>query len=42
MLVKDFIAASSYDYIDIVMDGQLVESYDKEDGTYQEQADPKM
>lgn len=42
MLVKDFIAASSYDYINIVMDGQLVESYDKEDGTYIEHADARI
>ena len=42
MLVKNFIATSSYDYIDIVMDGELVESYDKEDGTCLEHADARI
>lgn len=42
MLVKDFIAASNYDYVDIVMDGQLVESYDKEDGTCLEYANARV
>lgn len=38
MLVKDFILASTYDYIDIVRDGELVETYDKENSTYIENA----
>lgn len=42
MLVKDFVAISSYDYINILIDGELVESYDKEDGTYIEHADARI
>ena len=38
MLVKDFILASTYDYIDIVKDGELVETYDRENSTYIENA----
>lgn len=38
MLVKDFVKVSTYDYIDIVMDGELVETYDRENSTYIENA----
>lgn len=38
MLVKDFVMVSTYDYIDIVRDGELVETYDKENSTYIENA----
>ena len=38
MLVKDFVMVSTYDYIDIVRDGELVETYDRENSTYIENA----
>ena len=38
MLVKDFVLVSSYDYINILLDGELVESYDRETGTCLEYA----
>ena len=38
MLVKDFVMVSTYDYINIVMDGELVENYDRENSTYIENA----
>ena len=42
MLVKDFVAVSSYDYINILIDGELVESYDREVGSYLEYASAKI
>lgn len=42
MLVKDFIAVSSYDYVNILIDGELVESYDREAGSYLEYANAKI
>ena len=42
MLVKDFIAASSYDYVNILIDGELVESYDREAGSCLEYANAKI
>lgn len=42
MLVKDFIAVSSYDYVNILIDGELVESYDREAGSYLEYANAKV
>lgn len=38
MLVKDFVMVSTYDYINIIMDGELVETYDRENSTYIENA----
>ena len=38
MLVKDFVAVSNYDYINILLDGELVESYDRELGSCLEYA----
>lgn len=38
MLVKDFVMVNTYDYIDIVRDGELVETYDRENSTYIENA----
>ena len=42
MLVKDFVAVSSYDYINILIDGELVESYDGEAGSYLEYTNAKI
>ena len=42
MLVKDFIAVSSYDYVNILIDGELVESYDREEGSCLEYASAKV
>lgn len=33
MLVKEFILVSTYDYINIVLDGELIETYDRELGS---------
>lgn len=38
MLVKEFILVSNYDYINILLDGELVESYDRELGSCLEYA----
>ena len=38
MLVKDFVAVNNYDYINILLDGELVESYDRELGSCLEYA----
>ena len=42
MLVKDFVTVSSYDYINILIDGELVESYDREDGSCLEYANARV
>lgn len=38
MLVKDFILVSTYDYVNILIDGEWVENYDRENSTYIENA----
>ena len=42
MLVKDFIMVSTYDYINIIMDGELVETYERELGSYLEYRNAKI
>lgn len=36
MLVKDFVAVSYFDYVNIVLDGELVETYNKNQEGYLE------
>lgn len=33
MLVKEFVAVSCFDYVNIILDGEFVEEYDKENST---------
>lgn len=42
MLVKDFIAVSNYDYVNILIDGELAENYEREVGSYLEYANAKV